>query len=163
MKKIILGSFSLLVLSFVFFTSPGCKKDTLTDIKIDTITRIDTIIRIDTLYQCAQTMQGLWTGDQINPSGDGQAFSWSIRADGTASYENIVFGTRQLCVGTWTITNGTWTCNVTCIYGASGFVGAKQTYTANYNVTTGVLTNGTYSTATSGAPDTGTFNLTEVK
>lgn len=152
MKKIVLGSLSLLMLTIILFTSQtGCKKETIT-----------TVTKVDTVYRCTPTIQGLWTGDQINTSSAGQAFNWSIRADGTASYENTVFGIRQLCVGTWTLTNETWTCNVTCVYGVTAYVGAKQTYTAKYNAITGALTNGTYQTTTPGLEDSGTFTLTEV-
>ena len=151
MKKIIAGSFSLLVLTIILFTSQtSCKKETITNTKTDTV------------YRCTPTIQGLWTGISLNSASAGQAWSWSIRPDGTASYENTISGTRQLAVGTWTLTNGTWTCNTTGIYGVPAYVGVKQTFTANYNATTGALTNGTYVTTTSGQQDAGTFTLTEV-
>jgi hypothetical protein len=152
MKKIVLSSLSLLVLTFILFTSQtGCKKETIID-----------NTKVDTVYKCTPTIQGLWTGNQLNTSGDGQAFSWSIRPDGTASYENTISGIRHLCTGTWTLTNGTLTCYTTCVYGLDRFIGAEQTFTANYNATTGALTNGTYVTTTPSLQDTGTFTLTEV-
>ncbi|SFE97832.1 hypothetical protein SAMN05518672_113123 [Chitinophaga sp. CF118] len=152
MKKIVLGSFSLLVLTFILFISQtGCKKETFTN-----------ITKVDTVYKCTPTIQGLWTGMQLNSASAGQTWSCSIRADGTASYENTIFGIRQLSTGTWTLTNETWTCNMTCVYGVEKFIGAAQTFTATYNATTGTLTNGTYVTTTPGLEDSGTFTLTEV-
>lgn len=150
MKKLVFGSFSALVLSIVLFTSQtSCKKET------------ETVTKTDTVFKCTPSIQGLWTGATANTSGAGQAFTVSIKADGTATYENTVNGTRQFNVGTWTLVNGTWTFNSTCVYGVSAFVGATQTFTATYNATTGALTNGTYS-ATSKVTDSGTFTLTEV-
>ncbi|MDF2187908.1 hypothetical protein [Paraflavitalea sp. CAU 1676] len=149
MKKIVLGSFSALLLTLILFTTQtSCKKDT------------DPITKTDTLFKCTPTIQGLWLGAQQNAS-SGQDWSWSIRPDGTASYENVIAGTRQLCVGTWKLANGTWTCTTTCVYGLAANIGAVQTFTATYNATTGVLTNGTYVT-TSPKADSGTFTLTEV-
>jgi hypothetical protein len=151
MKKLVFGSFSVLALSIVLFTSQtSCKKET-----------VNSITKTDTVYKCTPTIQGLWTGATQNTSGAGQAWTWSIKADGTATYENTINGTLQFCVGTWTLTNGTWTCNTTCVYGVSTFVGATQTFTATYNATTGTFTNGTYAT-TSKSTDSGTFTLTEV-
>ena len=150
MKKIVFGSLSVFALAVVFFTSQtSCKKET------------DTITKTDTVYRCTPTVQGLWTGVTLNTKGAGQAWSVSIRTDGTASYEDSVYGVRQLSVGTWKLTNGTWTFNATCIYGYAPYVGATQTFTATYNATTGTLTNGTYVTTTP-SPDSGTFTLTEV-
>jgi len=115
-------------------------------------------IRADTVFKCTPTIQGLWTGYVQNAS-SGQNFSFDIMPDGTASYQDSVAGVRQLNVGTWKLTNGTWTCNITCVYGY--YVGAKQTFTATYNATTGTLTNGTYVTTSPGS-DSGTFTLTKV-
>ena len=155
MKKIVFGSFSVFALTVFFFTSQtSCTKDT------------DTVTKTDTVYRCTPTIQGLWTGSWFNTNQNAsaaqtQTFSWSIRPDGTASYENIISGVQQLCIGTWTITNGTWKCNTTCVYGPSVNVGTKQTFTAAYDATTGKLTNGAF-VNTSPNSDTGTFTLTEV-
>jgi len=155
MKKIVFGSFSVLALTVFLFTSQtSCKKET------------ETITKSDTVYRCTPTIQGLWTGSWITStqnasSAQTQTFSWSIRPDGTASYENTVSGVQQLCVGTWAVTNGTWKCNTTCVYGAPGNAGTKQTFTATYDATTGKLTNGTF-VNTSPSTDSGTFTLTEV-
>lgn len=151
MKKIVFGSLSALVLTIVLFTSQSsCTKETVKE-----------VTKTDTVYKCTPTIQGLWTGTQQNTAGAGQAWTMSIRMDSTASYENTLNGTRQLCVGTWKLTNGTWTCTTTCVYGVPAYIGATQTFTATYNATTGTLTNGTYVT-TSPSPDSGTFTLTEV-
>lgn len=152
MKKILLGSFPLLVLAIILFTSQSsCTKET-----------VNNVTKTDTVNLCTPTIQGLWIGASQNSASAGQAWSWSIRPDGTASYENTISGTRQLAVGTWTLTNGTWTCNTTSVYGVAAYVGVKQTFTAKYNATTGALTNGTYVTTTPGQQDAGTFTLTEV-
>lgn len=157
MKKIVFGSFSVLVLTVCLFTSQtSCTKETETVIKTDTITKRDTV------YRCTQTIQGTWTGTWTSSAPNGpsaQPFNWSIRPDGTASYENIVGGIHQLCVGTWTLINGTWKCNTTSLYGPSVNVGTKQTFTATYDATTGKL-NGTFVNA-SPSSDSGTFTLTE--
>ena len=151
MKKIVFGSFSVFLLATLLFMSQtSCKKET------------ETITKTDTVYHCTPTIQGLWTGATKNTAGAGQAWSLSIRVDGTASYENTVNGTRQLAVGTWKLINGVWTCSTTCVYGIAANVGVAQTFTANYDATTGALTNGAYVTTTSGLQDSGTFTLTEV-
>lgn len=153
MNKILFGSFSVLALTVFLFTSQtSCTKET------------ETVTKTDTVYRCTPTIQGLWTGTWTSSgqsASSSQSFSWSIRPDGTASYENIVSGVQQLCVGTWTLTNGTWKCNTTCVYGAPGNAGTKQTFTATYDATTGKLTSGTF-VNTSPSSDTGTFTLTEV-
>lgn len=145
MKKIVFGSFSLLALTIVLFTSQAsCTKETIKE-----------TTKTDTVYKCTPTIQGLWTGASQSAPAPAINWSWSIRPDGTASYENTLNGTRQLSVGTWQLTNGTWTATVTGIYGTSGHVGTVQTFTATYNATTGTLTNGTFGTNS-------TFTLTEV-
>lgn len=160
MKKIIFGSLSVFTLTvFLLASQTSCKKET------ETVTKTDTITKKDTVY-IAPTIQGLWAGSWLNTgqsasAAQNQTFNWSIRPDGTASYENVVSGVNQLCVGTWTLTNGTWKCTTTCLYGASGNPGTKQTFTATYNAVTGKLSNGTFVNA-SPSTDTGTFTLTEV-
>lgn len=142
MKKLLVGIFSILSLTIIIFTSQtSCKKESVTN------------------TVCTKSIQGLWIGNQQNAT-SGQAFSWSIRTDGTASYENIISGTRQLCVGTWTLVNSTFTANTTCIYGVAGNVGATQTFTAQYDSSTGLMSNGTWTTITP-VSDSGTFTLTE--
>jgi hypothetical protein len=153
MKKIVFGSFSVLALTVCLFTSQtSCTKET------------ETVTKTDTVYRCTPTIQGLWAGTWTSSAPNGpsaQPFNWSIRPDGTASYENTVSGVQQLCVGTWTLTNGTWKCNTTCVYGPSGNVGTKQTFTATYDATTGKLANGTFVNI-SPSSDSGTFTITEV-
>lgn len=131
----------IVILSSLCFNS--CKKDSSTQ----------------TDSGCPKSIQGLWIGNHQNAT-SGQPFSWSIRTDGTASYEDIISGTRQLCVGTWALVNGTFTANTTCIYGVAAFVGATQTFTAHYDVSTGLMSNGTWTTNTP-FQDSGTFSLTE--
>ncbi|CAN5859174.1 hypothetical protein BH11BAC4_BH11BAC4_25950 [soil metagenome] len=77
------------------------------------------------------------------------------------SYENVISGTNQLCVGTWTLSNTALFFTTVCVYGLPQNVGVSQTFTATYNLTTGILTNGTWVNNTSGT-DSGTFTLTEV-
>lgn len=176
MKRMLLGTLTALLTFVLLSTQTSCTKDELKEIiKTDTLyipttdtlyrdsIRIDTLIKTDTLYRDTITIEGLWTGSQVNTNGDGQAFSFSIMKDGTASYENVVLGVYQLCVGSWRITDGKWICNTTCIYGAPVYVGAQQTFTADYDAATGKMTNGTYVTTTPGIQDSGTFVLTEVR
>lgn len=111
---------------------------------------------------CTPALQGLWTGASTDDAGNGQAWNVVFRPDSTISYENTVYNTPQLAIGNWTLKNDTLTFSTTAIYGYSIFLGAKQTWTANYNKTTGTLTNGTYVT-TYPAADTGKFTLTVVQ
>jgi hypothetical protein len=155
MKKVILGFAFLFTISFALIsTQSGCKKET--------IRNTDTVFvkTTDTVLYCTPGIKGLWTGTAQNTSG-GQAFTMSVKADGTATYENVISGKQQLCVGTWTLVNAVFTCNVVCIYGTSANVGVAQKYTANFNSVTGVLSSGQWMN-TSGVTDSGTFTLTKV-
>jgi hypothetical protein len=148
MKKLAFASSTLLLLTFILSLSQtGCQKS-------DPVTT-------DSTSQCKHTVEGFWTGTTVNTAGDGQAWSVSIKPDGTASYENTIHNTGQLAVGTWTLKNDTLTVNTVLLYGYSVFLGAAQTFTAKYDSTTGILTNGTYVTLAPGT-DAGTFTLTEV-
>jgi hypothetical protein len=108
-------------------------------------------------------VQGLWTGTQTNASAQTSAFTMSIKADGTATYENILLGTQQFCAGTWTLNGTAFTCNTTCIYGLASNVGVKQTFTAVFNPTTGTLSSGQWvNTFPLSSATSGTFSLTKV-
>ena len=147
MKKILLGSLAVLTLAIIVITSQsGCKKETVTN-----ITATDTV--------CIPTIQGLWIGTQQNSSSS-QAFSMCIKPGGTMNYENVISGTQQFCIGTWTLINSTLTCNTICVYGLAPNIGVTQTFTATYNATTGIITNGAYvnNPPSSGS---GTFTVTE--
>jgi hypothetical protein len=134
----------------IFTTQTSCEKETENIVSAP-----------DTVSVCVKSLPGLWEGFQQNAV-SGQAFICNFRTNGTASYENVVGGVRQLCVGSWTLVNGTLTLNTICVYGRSEFVGAEQTFSAQYNNTTGVLTGGTWVT-TSPFNDSGSFTLTEVE
>ena len=156
MKKVILPFAFLFTISVALIsTQSGCTKETIKN-------TTDTVVvkTTDTVLYCAPSIKGLWTGTAQNTS-SGQAFTMSIKADGTATYENVISGKQQLCVGTWTLVNSVFTCNVVCVYGLSANVGISQKYTANFNSTTGVLSSGQWMN-TSGATDSGTFTLTKV-
>jgi len=151
MKKIVVNVLSILIFTlFISSTQTSCKKDTVSNIST-----------VDTVYRCAPSLTGLWIGSQQNVSG-GQAFSCSIRTDGTFSYENTISGTRQLCTGTWSLTNSSFSANTTCIYGLPGNIGVTQSFTADYNSSTGILSNGVWNNTTPNN-DSGTFTLTEVE
>lgn len=111
----------------------------------------------------SHTVTGLWTGTQKTATSAATSFTMSIKADGTATYENILLGVQQFCAGTWTLSGTTLTCNTTCIYGLPNNVGVKQTFTATYNPSDGTLSNGQWeNTYPPSAAITGTFSLTEV-
>ncbi|WPQ64253.1 hypothetical protein SIO70_05165 [Chitinophaga sancti] len=149
MKKLFLASITLSVLAFIFLVSQtGCTKS-------------DPVRTDSTSTVCKHTIVGLWTGSSTNVAGSGQAWSVSIRPDGTVSYENTIHDTRQLAVGSWELKHDTLTFTTVGVYGYSIFQGAVQTWTAKYDSTTGTLSNGTYVT-TSPSADSGTFTLTEV-
>lgn len=116
----------------------------------------------DTVYKCETSIRGLWVGSQYSTvSTLGQPFNVSIKADGKMTYENIVNGTQQLAVGTWTLTGNSFVGNVECIYG--DYVGVKQKLTATFNPTTGTLSSGKWeNTFPLFNTDDGTFTLTKV-
>lgn len=147
MKQIILSKpllTSILLLILTVFIG-GCKKDS-------------------SQPAATYSVQGLWTGTQQTASTTPTQFNMSIKADGTATYENVLLGTQQFCAGTWALNGTAFTCNTTCIYGLSYNVGVKQTFTAVFNSTTGTLSSGqwinTYPTSVVGS---GTFSLMKVK
>lgn len=150
MKKNTVISLSVLTIALIIFsTQTSCEKESVSNVS-----------NTDTVYKCIPTITGLWIGAQQNTSG-GQAFSCSIRTDGTFSYENTISGTRQLCIGTWTLTNAVFTANTTCVYGLPVYIGVSQSFTANYDESTGILSNGTWNNV-SPNNDSGTFTLAEV-
>jgi hypothetical protein len=156
MKKIILPFVFLFTLAIALIsTQSGCTKETIKN-------TTDTVVvkHTDTVLYCTPSVKGLWTGAQQSAS-SGQAFTVSIKADGTMTYENIISGTRQFCAGTWTLTNSILTFNTVCIYGVSANVGVAQSFTANFNSSTGLLSSGQW-TNTSGPTNSGTFTLTKV-
>lgn len=151
MKKILLASAALTIFaaSIILFQISSCTKSVAQENK-----------QTDTVYKCTPSIQGLWIGTQQS-STTGQPFSMSIKPDGTMTYENIVYNTQQLCVGTWTLVNSTFTCNTECIYGY--FVGVKQKFTATFDASTGILSSGTWvDTYPATATSSGTFTLTKV-
>lgn len=148
MKKVLFASITLSALAFISLISQtGCTKS-------DPVTT-------DSTSQCKHTIVGLWTGSSVNTAGNGQPWSVVIRPDGTVSYENTVYNTHQLAIGTWALKHDTLIFKTKCIYGYSIFVGAEQTWTAKYDTTTGTLSKGTYVQTTAGT-DSGSFTLTEV-
>jgi hypothetical protein len=153
MKKTFLSLASILVLTALIFTSQtSCKKETTTT----------TVIKTDTLYKCTPSVLGLWSGVQENALGSG-TFNVSVKADGTMTYENIILGTQQLCTGTWTLSNGVFTFNTVCVYGASGNIGVRQRFTATFNSSTGTLTAGQWqNTFPISNTNSGTFILNKV-
>ena len=115
----------------------------------------------DTVYKCSTTIHGLWIGSQFSSvSSLGQPFNVSIKPDGKMTYENIVSGTQQFSVGTWTLVGTAFEGNIECIYGY--FVGVKQKLTATFNPTTGTLISGKWeNTFPLSNTDKGTFTLTK--
>ncbi len=150
MKKVLSGLVVLLTIAIsVAGLQTGCTKDS-------------PAVQTDTIFKCIPNITGLWVGSQEDVTGSGEEFSMSIKPDGTMHYENIINGTQQLCTGTWKLSGDKFSCDTKCIYGSPGYGGVKQNFTADYNSTTGLLTNGTWRN-TSPADNSGTFTLREVK
>ncbi len=92
MKKIALSFLSVFAMTFLLInTQTSCKKETT-----NTIT--------DTVNVCTPSINGLWTGMQQNAT-SGQPFNLAIMPGGSMTYDNVISGTYQFCVGTWTLNN----------------------------------------------------------
>lgn len=118
----------------------------------------------DTNPPTTNNVQGLWVGTFQNTVTPATPFSMSIKADGTVIHESMAASIQHFSSGTWTLSGTTFTASTTCIYGWSGNIGVKQTYTATFDPSTGTLTNGQWANIfPPAAINSGTYLLTKVK
>jgi hypothetical protein len=130
-----------LVLICLLFSVLGCEKN-----KVDT-----------------KTVPGLWTGTASSTTEGPKPYSWSVKPDGTMTWEgNWVGSTYQFGTGTWVLSGNTLTCNLITIYGYSGTVGTTQIFTAQFDPINGTLSSGTWRN-TNINNITGTFQLTKIQ
>jgi hypothetical protein len=108
------------------------------------------------------SIEGLWTGTSENATSGPQFYSLSIKPGGTITFEGIGANQQHFGTGTWTLNGTAFTASVTTLYGISSNVGTKQTLTADFNASTGTLSNGKYVNIPP-ATGSGTFSVTEVK
>lgn len=107
-------------------------------------------------------LNGLWIGTVSSTTEGPKAYSWSIKPDGTMTWEGIWVGTTyQFGTGTWVLNGTTLTCNLVSIYGYTGTVGTTQIFTAQFNPVNGTLSSGTWRN-TNMNNTTGTFMLSKV-
>lgn len=111
----------------------------------------------------AKNISGLWVGTSSSATVSPKPMSWSIKPDGTLTWNSQWVGTTyQFGTGTWILNGTTLTCNLITVYGYSGTVGTTQVFTATYNPKLGTLTSGTWQN-TNINNMTGSFELSKVE
>ena len=151
MKKLLLGSIVLLIFSAsIVIFQMSCKKSAVAQTPCPTPT-----------YQ----IEGLWIGTYAvdgQPGLGQQYLSLTIKPDGTMINDSKAGGVQHLAIGTWTLVGDTaLVTTATCVYGIPQNIGITQTHRATFNITTGLLTVGTWNNNTPPS-GSGTFTLTKV-
>lgn len=145
MKNSFVALLALPILMLVVFCpTSGCKKETVRETVNDTI------------FFCTPNIIGLYEGTYAVgpgspvPTGTQFYFSFSIYPNGKVSYKSKGYYNGSLdyisfADGTYTLTNNVFSFNVTTINSPGGGPQHNQYGTADYNGTTGTLTNGVIS------------------